>query len=72
MSAAMDRLMIEHLDKAVKLLTDENDELKERIERQAAYHDSEVAALQTTIRELRAKARRDDALFNEMVMAVLS
>lgn len=54
MSEATDRLMIEHLDKAVKLLTEENAELKDRIERQAAYHDSEVAALQQTIRSMKA------------------
>lgn len=56
MSSQSDRLMIEHLDKAVQKLTEENEELKERIERQAAYHDSEIAAAQAIIRKLR-KAR---------------
>lgn len=65
MSSQTDRLMIEHLDKAVKLLTEENAELKERIERQAMYHDSEVAALQQALRQLRSSIDR-------MVRAALS
>lgn len=68
MCNAKDRLMIEHLDKAVKLLTEENEELKDRIERQAAYHASEVAALQQKIRDQKALT---DKMHDQIVRAAM-
>ena len=58
--------LIEHLEKAVKALTERNAELSAQVYRQTSYHNLEVEAQSRRIRELEGQIRDRDVTIQKV------